>query len=150
MMGWARVMNPFFLFLFFFWRKLYLISLFFVHYGVIRLDTSGDTTFLINLDCLMVCWYCLAHWWHSYNYFIIIIDEQDVHFFYKQRVNWVEAQYTQEFSNLSLKLCLMVCLISKDFSWSDIVFDMNTAMVSFKCSNLNVQLSLAWTLQWSL
>ena len=38
---------------------------------------------------------------------------------------------------MSLKLCLMVCLISKCISWSDIAFDMNTAMVSFKCSNLN-------------
>ena len=44
--------------------------------------------------------------------------------------------------NLSLKLCLMVCLISKLISWSDITFDMNPAMVSFKHSNLNIQLSL--------
>ena len=60
---------------------------------------------------------------------------------------------TQDFSNVSLKLCLMVCLISKLISWSDIAFDMNTAMVSFKssnltfkCSNLNIQLRLTWTL----
>ena len=26
----------------------------------------------------------------------------------------------------------------------------NTAMVSFECSNVNIQLSLSWTLQWSL
>ena len=51
---------------------------------------------------------------------------------------------------MSLKLCLMVCLISKLISWSDIAFDMNTAMVSFKYSNLNIQLSLTWTLQWSI
>ena len=44
--------------------------------------------------------------------------------------------------NLSLKLCLMVCLISELISWSDIAFDMNTAMVTFKYSNLNIQLSL--------
>ena len=48
------------------------------------------------------------------------------------RVNCVEAQYAQDFPNLSLKLCLMVCLISKLISWSDITFDINTAMVSFK------------------
>ena len=52
--------------------------------------------------------------------------------------------------NFSLKLCLMVYLISKLISWSDIAFDMNTAMVTFKYSNLNIQLSLTWTLQWSL
>ena len=63
-------------------------------------------------------------------------------FFINLRVNWVEAQYASEFPNLSLKLCLMECLISKVISWSDIAFDMNTAMVSFKYSNLNIQLSL--------
>ena len=52
--------------------------------------------------------------------------------------------------NLSLKSCLMVCLISKLISWSDIAFDMNTAMVTFKYSNSNIQLSLTWALQWSL
>ena len=57
-------------------------------------------------------------------------------------VNWVEAQYTYDFPNLNLKLCLIVCLISKLISWSDITFDMNTAMVSFKYSNSNIQLSL--------
>ena len=41
-------------------------------------------------------------------------------------------------------------LISKLISWSYIALDMSTAMVSFKCSNLNIQLSLTWTLQWSL
>ena len=71
-------------------------------------------------------------------------------FFLSIRANWVEAQYVQEFSNLSLKLCLMVCLISKLISWSDIAFDRNTAMVSFKYSNLNIQMSLTWALQWSL
>ena len=58
------------------------------------------------------------------------------------RVNWVEVQYAWDFTNLSLKLCLMVCLISKLISSSDIAFDMNTAMVSFKYSNFNIQLSL--------
>ena len=63
-------------------------------------------------------------------------------FFISIRVNWVEAQRAQDFPSLSLKLCLMLCLISKLISWPDIAFDMNTAMVSFKCSNLNIQLSL--------
>ena len=58
------------------------------------------------------------------------------------QVNWVEAQYPYDFPNLILKLCLIICLISKLISWSDIEFDMNTAMVAFKCSNLNIQLSL--------
>ena len=51
-------------------------------------------------------------------------------FFISIRVNWVEAQYAYDFPNLSLKLCLMACLISKLISWSDIAFDTNTAMVS--------------------
>ena len=63
-------------------------------------------------------------------------------FFISIGVNWVEAQYASDFPNLSLKLCLMICLISKLISWSEIVFDRNTAMVSFKCSNLSIQLSL--------
>ena len=63
-------------------------------------------------------------------------------FFISIRVNWVETKYAYDFSNLSLKLCLMVCLILKLISWSDIAFDMNTVMVSFKCSNLSIQLSL--------
>ena len=64
-------------------------------------------------------------------------------FFVSIHLNWVEAQYAYDFPNLSLKLRLVVCLISKLISWFDITFDMNTAMVSFKCSNLNIQLSLA-------
>ena len=63
-------------------------------------------------------------------------------FFISIRVNWVEAQYALDFHNLSLKLCLMVSLISKLISWSDTAFDMNTAIVSFECLNLNIQLSL--------
>ena len=51
-------------------------------------------------------------------------------FFINTQVNWLEAQYAEDFPNLSLKLCFMVCLISKLISWSDIAFDMNTAMVS--------------------
>ena len=41
---------------------------------------------------------------------------------------------------------------TKGFVWRklDIAFDMNTATVSFKYSNLNIQWSLTWTLQWSL
>ena len=71
-------------------------------------------------------------------------------FFYKHtgKLGW--SSICLRFSNFSLKLCLLVCFISKLVSWFDIVFDMNTAMVSFKCSNLNIQLSLTWTLQWSL
>ena len=33
-----------------------------------------------------------------------------------------------------------VCLTSKLISWSDIVFDMNNAMASSKCLNLNIRL----------
>ena len=51
-------------------------------------------------------------------------------FFISIRVNWVEAQYAQDFSNLSLKLCLMVCLISNSFH--------------------GLILRLTWTLQWSI
>ena len=71
-------------------------------------------------------------------------------FFYKHtgKLGW--SSICLRFSNFSLKLCLLVCFISKLVSWFDIAFDMNTAMVSFKCSNLNIQLSLTWTLQWSL
>ena len=71
-------------------------------------------------------------------------------FFYKHtgKLGW--SSICLRFSNLSLKLCLLVCFISKLVSWFDIAFDMNTAMVSFKCLNLNIQLSLTWTLQWSL
>ena len=57
------------------------------------------------------------------------------------RVNWVEAQYAYDFLSLNLKLCLMVCLISKFVSLSDVAFDMNAAMVSFRCLNLNIQLN---------
>ena len=65
---------------------------------------------------------------------------REIHsFFISIRVNWVETQYAYDFPNLSLKSCLMVCLISKLISWSDIAFDRNTAMVSFKYSNLNIQ-----------
>ena len=71
-------------------------------------------------------------------------------FFYKHtgKLGW--SSICLRFSNFSLKLCLLVCFISKLVSWFDIAFDMNTAMVSFKCSNLNIQLSLTWTLQRSL
>ena len=41
---------------------------------------------------------------------------------------------------MSLKLCLMVCLILKLVSWSDIAFDMNTTMVSLKV--------WTWTFNW--
>ena len=44
-------------------------------------------------------------------------------------LKWVEAQ---GFPNLILKLCLMVCLVSKLISWYYIAFDTNIAMVSFK------------------
>ena len=67
-------------------------------------------------------------------------------FFVNIRLNWVEAQYTLDFPNLSLKLYLMVCLISKRISWPDIAFYMNTAMVSFKYSNLNIQMKM---FRWS-
>ena len=71
-------------------------------------------------------------------------------FFYKHtgKLGW--SSICLRFSNVSLKLCLLVCFISKLVSWFDIAFDMNTAMVSFKCLNLNIQLSLTWTLQLSL
>ena len=64
-------------------------------------------------------------------------------FFISIQVNWVEAQCAQDLPNLSLKLSLMICLISKLLSWSDIVFDINTTIISFKYSNQNIQLSLA-------
>ena len=71
-------------------------------------------------------------------------------FFYKHtgKLGW--SSICLRFSQFEPEIMLMVCLISKLISWSDIAFDINTAMVSFKCSNLNIQLSLTWTLQWSL
>ena len=60
----------------------------------------------------------------------VFFDEIIQSLFISIRVNWVEAQYALDFPNLSLKLCLTVFLISKLISWSDIAFDMNTAMVS--------------------
>ena len=51
-------------------------------------------------------------------------------FFFKHsgKLGW--SSICLRFSQLSLKLCLMVCLFSNLILWSDIAFDMDTAMVS--------------------
>ena len=54
-----------------------------------------------------------------------------------------------KFSQFEPKIMLKVCLISKLVSCSDIAFDMNTAVVSLKCINLNIRLDLTLTLQRS-
>ena len=53
-------------------------------------------------------------------------------FFYKHtgKLGWSSICSRFFFPNLSQNLCLMVCLSSKLISWSNIAFDMNTAMVS--------------------
>ena len=61
--------------------------------------------------------------WHSGNYRVLIHSERHA---------WLDE---------NIQLLIL---------WSDIAFDMNTAMVSFKYSNFNIQLSLTWTLQWCL
>ena len=89
-------------------------------------------------------WSCHENLYKDYESTIFSAQDggPDTLFFISIRVNCVEAQYAENFPNLNLKLCLMICLISKLISWSDIGFDLNIAMVSFKCSNLNIQLSL--------
>ena len=53
-------------------------------------------------------------------------------FFYKHtgKLGWSSICSRFFIPNLSQNLCLMVCLSSKLISWSNIAFDMNTAMVS--------------------
>ena len=62
--------------------------------------------------------------------------------FYKHMGKLGLSSICLRFSQFEPEIMLKVCLISKLISWSDIAFDMNTAMVSFKCSNLNIQLGL--------
>ena len=76
----------------------------------------------------------------------------DIHsFFYKHtgKLGW--SSTCLRFSQFEPEIMLDGMLNFKThISWSDIAFDMNTAIISFKCSNFNIQLSLTWTLQWSL
>ena len=76
----------------------------------------------------------------SYHYTLVFYK-------YTRKLGW--SSICLRFSQFE-HVCFMVCLISKLISCSDIAFDINTAMVSSKCSNLNIQLSLTWVLQWSL
>ena len=70
-------MNPFSFFKSFFWRKLHLISLFFVHYNVIQLRYFWWNYFFNNFS-LLDGFLRLVGLLLVYNYFIIIIDQQNV------------------------------------------------------------------------
>ena len=69
--------------------------------------------------------------------------KQCTHFFYYKHTGKLGlSSICLRFSQFEPEIMLKVCLISKLISWSDIAFDMNTAMVSFKCLNLNIRLGL--------
>ena len=71
-------------------------------------------------------------------------------FFYKHmgKLGW--SSICLRFYKFEPEIMLDGMLNFKTYLWSDIVVDMNTAMVSFKYLNLKIQLSLTWTLKWSL